>query len=88
MRRQCLTKTIQPHPGDRDLWLAGDEGVLRVTIFYPSDEKSGWDVTVWGPDDVGYELEGKDHDTAFKIYKKIKKRVTIADLKEMGFQVG
>lgn len=77
------TKEVQPHPGDRRDWLAGDDSVLQVGLF---NDHPGWRVAIWGPDDIGMERDNMSHEEAQDLFTRIKDGVSMSDLRHWGFE--
>lgn len=82
-RRQFLeSKRILPHPSERKEWQAFDN-YLEVTLWKSGDS---FDISVWGQDDTGMEIEGLDGLKARSLYELITNKMTFQTFRAFGFQ--
>lgn len=81
-RQRIMDKMVDPHPKERREWLAG-KSPLRVTLFQYGNT---FDVTVWGEDDIGLEIENLDWESAKNLYDKVVNRMPWSAYKSLGFE--
>jgi len=80
MRKPKRRKSKIVRTSDPD-WFMGD----TVTVSLLRDGKGDWRVTVWGPDDLGMELEGS-MDACLSTYRKIGDGISVNQLEAFKFK--